>query len=81
MRESKDRRQVLLADVDPPIALAQTAQKDLEREPFTLQPTVDELIERARKERTEFIAALLRRFTVRLKSIFCRSAFPTISVF
>jgi hypothetical protein len=36
-------------------------------------------IERAKKKRAEFIAALLHRFAVRLKSLFRASAHPTTS--
>jgi hypothetical protein len=42
--------------------------------------SVDQLIERAKKKRVEFIAALLRRFVVRLKSLFRASAHSTTSV-
>jgi hypothetical protein len=42
--------------------------------------SVDQLIERAKKKRAEFIAALLRRFVVRLKSFFRASAHRTTSV-
>jgi hypothetical protein len=79
MRASKDRPQVALPDPDPSIALAQTAREEFERELLARQPTVDELIERAKKGRTEFIAALLRRFATRLKSLFGASAHPTTS--
>jgi hypothetical protein len=43
-------------------------------------PSVDQVIERAKKKRAEFIAALLRRFAVRLKSLFRATAHPTASV-
>ena len=79
MRASKGRRQVPLADADPPITLAKTARKEFGREPLARQPTVDEVIERAKKRRTEFIAVLLRRFVVRLKSLFRASSHPTTS--
>jgi len=60
--------QVALPDHDHSIALAQTAREDLERELLVLHPMGNQLIERAKKKRAEFIAALLRRFAARLKS-------------
>src|SRR5262249_42579135 len=79
MTASNYRRQVALPDPDPSIALAQTAREEFERELLARQPTVDQLIERAKKDRAEFIAGLLRRFAARLKSFFRVSAHPTTS--
>jgi hypothetical protein len=79
MTASKDGRQVVLPDPDPSIALAQTAREEFERESLARHLTVDQLIERGKKKRVEFIAALLRRFAVRLKSLFRASAHATTS--
>jgi hypothetical protein len=76
MTASKNGRQVALPDPDPSIALPQTAGEEFEREFLAHHPTV-EVIECAKKKRAEFIAALLRRFAVRLKSLFRASAHPT----
>ena len=67
MRASKDGRQVALPDPAPSIALAQTARAEFEREFLARHLTVDQLIERAKKKHIELMAALLRRFAVRLK--------------
>jgi len=80
MTASKGGRRVFLPDPDPSIALAQTAREEFEREFLARQPTVDQLIERAKKNRAESIAALLRRFAVWLRSLFRASAHPTTSV-
>jgi hypothetical protein len=76
MTASKDGRQVALPDPDPSIALHKRRERKFEREFLAHHPTV-EVIERAKKERAEFIAALLRRFAVRLKSLFRASAHST----
>jgi len=68
--------EVPLVDVDPSIALAQMAREEFERQLLARQPPVDELIQRAKKGRTEWIAALLRRIAARLKSLFRASANP-----
>jgi hypothetical protein len=80
MTESKDRRQVALPDPDPAIALALKAQEAFGREFLARRPTVEQLIERANQQRAEAIAAPVRRFAVRLKSLFRASAHPTTSV-
>ena len=78
MTASKSRRQVALPDPDPSIALAQTVREEFERKVLACRPTVQPT-ERAKAKRAEFIAALLRRFAVRLKSLFRASAHPTSS--
>jgi len=80
MTQSKDGRQVALPDPDPSIALALKAREEFEREFLARRPTVEQLIARANRQRAEFIAAPMRRFAVRLKSLFCASAHPTTSV-
>jgi hypothetical protein len=77
MTASKDGRRVALPDSDPSIALTQTAGEEFEREFLVRHPAVDQVIECAKKKRAEFIAALLRRFAVRLKSLFRASTNPT----
>jgi hypothetical protein len=78
MKVSNKRRHIALSDPDPSIALAKTLVDDREFRPPN--PTVDQLIRRAKKDRAEFIAALLSRFAARLKSLFRMSAHPTTSV-
>jgi hypothetical protein len=56
-----------------------TASND-ERQVAVPDPPVDQLIERAKQNRAEFIAALLRRLAVRLRSLFRASVHPTTSV-
>ena len=80
MTASKDGRQVALPDPAPSIALAHTAREEFEREFLARHSMVAQLIERAKNGRAEFIAALLRRFAVRLKSLLRASAYPTTSV-
>jgi hypothetical protein len=80
MTASKEGRQVALPDPDPSITLAQTVREEFEREFRVRNPTVDQVIERAKKKRAEIIAALLRRYAVRLKSLFRASAHPRTSV-
>jgi hypothetical protein len=79
MTALKDRCHLALPDLDPSIALAQATREDFER------PTVPQLIEQAKKrDRAQYIAALLRRFgqytaalllhfVARLRSTFCRT--------
>jgi hypothetical protein len=57
MTASKEGRQVTLPDPDPSIAVAQTVREEFEREFRARNPTVDQVIERARKKRAEIIAA------------------------
>jgi hypothetical protein len=78
MTEFKNRRQVALPD--PSIAFALKAREEFEREFLARRPTVEQLVERANLQRAEFIAALVSRFAVRLKSLFRASAHPTTSV-
>jgi len=80
MTASKEGRQVALPDPDPSIALAQTVREEFEREFLARHPAGDRLIGRAKKKHAELIAALPRRFVVRLKSLFRASAQPTTSV-
>ena len=72
--------QVALPDPDPSIALTLKAREEFEHECLARRPTVDELIERANLQRAEFMAALVRRFAARLKSLFGASAPSTTSV-
>jgi hypothetical protein len=72
--------QVALPDPDPSIALALKAREEFEHEFLARRPTVEQLIERANLQRAEFMAALVRRFAARLKSLFGVSAHPTASV-
>jgi hypothetical protein len=60
--------------------LAQTTREEFERESLARDATVDQVIKRAKKKRAEFIVPLLRRFAVRLKSLFRASPQPTTSV-
>jgi hypothetical protein len=80
MAAPKDGRQGALPDPDSSIALARTAREEFEGEFLARHPTDDQLIERAKKDRDEFIAGLLRSFAVRLKSLFRASAHPSTSV-
>ena len=68
MTASKDGRQVTMPDPDPSIESVLKAREEFEREFLARRPMEDQLIERAKKNRAEFIAALLRRFVIRLKS-------------
>ena len=72
--------QVALPDPDASIALALKARAELQHESLAPRPTVEQLIERANLQRTEFMAALVRRFAARLKSLFGASTHPTTSV-
>jgi len=70
MTALKDRCHLALPDLDPSIALAQAARQDSERPALRAQYTAHQLIEQAKRERAQFIAALLRRFVARLRSTF-----------
>jgi len=72
--------QVALPGPDPSIALAPKAREEFEHESLSRRPPVEQLIERANLQRTEFMAALVRRFAARLKSLFGASTHPTTSV-
>jgi hypothetical protein len=71
---------VALPDPDPSIAFALKAREEFEREFLARRPSVEQLIERAKHQRAEFIAALVPPFVARLKSLFRASAHPTTSV-
>ena len=71
---------VALPDPDPSIALALKAREEFEHELLARRPTAEQLIERANQQRIEFMAALVRRFAARLKSLFRPLARPTTSV-
>jgi hypothetical protein len=70
MTAFKSRCRNALRDIDPSIALAQVARPDLEHGLPAHRLSVAQLIERAKKDRAEFMAALLRSATARLKSLF-----------
>jgi len=72
--------QVALPDPDPSIALALKAREEFEHEFLARRLAVEQVIERANLQRAEFMAALVRRFAGRLKSLFGASARPTTSV-
>jgi hypothetical protein len=80
MTASKDRHRLALPNPDPSMALAQTAWEEFEREFLSRHLMAGQLIERAKKDRSKFIAALLRRFASRLKSLFRASAHSATSV-
>jgi len=69
MSTSKDRSRLVLPDVDPSVALAEAARRDMERESLARRPSVQQLMEQAKRERAEFMAAGGRRFAARLKSL------------
>jgi hypothetical protein len=76
MTASKAWHQAAQPEPDPSIALMQAAREQCELEILAR----DELIERAKRERTEYMAAMLVRGAGRLKSLFRVSAHPTISL-
>jgi hypothetical protein len=78
MTALKDQCHLALPDVDRSIALALAARRDFDR------PTAHQLMEQAKRDRAQYIAALLRRFAqytaalllhfeARLRSTFCRT--------
>ena len=71
---------VALPDPAPSRPFALNERKEFEGEFLARRPTVEQLIERAKQQRAEFIAALLERFAARLKSLFRASAYPTAPV-
>ena len=74
MTASKDRRHIALPDLDPSIALAQAARQNFER------LALHQLVERAKRERAQYVAALLLRLVARLRSAFQISTSVTASV-
>src|SRR4051794_22528058 len=70
MRHTMATSKLALPDIDPSIAMAQVARPKPEWAVSASHPPVDQLIERARRARSEFTVALLRRFVVRLESLF-----------
>ena len=63
MTTSKDGRSIS-------VSFVQAARRDAERKALTRAPSVEQLIERARTERAEFIVAMGRHFAARLRSFF-----------
>jgi hypothetical protein len=71
---------IVLRDPAPSIAVAPKVREELEGEFLARRPTVEQLVERAKQQRAEFIAGLVWRSTTRLKSLFGAAAHPTTSV-
>jgi hypothetical protein len=77
MTASKDQCHLALPDLDPSIALALAARRDLEF------PTAHQLIEQAKRDRAQYTAALLRRFaqyTAALPRHFVARLRPTFQI-
>ena len=64
----------------PSRAFAVTEREQFEGKILACPPPVDQLIERAKQQRAEFIATLVGHFAARLKSLFRASAYPTAPV-
>ena len=74
MTSSKERCHLASPDFDPSIALAQAARQNFER------LALHQLVERAKRERAQYMAALLLRLVARLRSTFQISTSVTASV-